>query len=48
MVVCRHDDWSMLTFVHLVEHVTVLNTGKRCSKVTDCKIHLITARTANV
>lgn len=32
MVGCRHD-WSMLTFVHLVEHVTVLNNGK----VTDCK-----------
>lgn len=40
MVECRHDDRSMLTFVHRVEHVTVLNS--------DCKIHLITARTAKV
>lgn len=47
MVGCRHD-WSVLTFVDLGEHVTVLNNGKRCSKVTDCKTHLIKARTAKV
>lgn len=40
MVGYRHD-WSMLD---LGEHVTVLNNGKRCSKVTDCKTHLIKAK----
>lgn len=47
MVGCRHD-WRMLTFVDLVEHVTVLSKGKRMNmvQVTDCKTHLIQARTA--